>query len=184
MAKRIGITLGDCAGIGPEIVDIALKSGRLTVGAEYQIIGQYPKCSLGQPTADTARAALAAMEEAAVLASSGRIDAVVTGPIHKANLYNIGFEFPGQTEFFASRSGTTNFAMCLTGGKLTVGLVTAHIPLRDVAGSLRTSEIVRVGLLLTDFVGRRSQKPGRVAVAGFNPHAGESGKIGNEEIEI
>jgi 4-hydroxythreonine-4-phosphate dehydrogenase len=184
MAKRIGITLGDCAGIGPEIVDAALKSGRVSNAAEYQIIGEYPTCSLGQPNADTARAALAAMEEAAGLAKSGEIDAVVTGPIHKAHMYAIGFRFPGQTEFFAERSGTTNFAMCLTGGKLTVALVTTHIALRQVANSLQQSEIVRIGLLLADFLRRRLGKSGRIGVAGLNPHAGESGKMGDEEIQM
>ncbi|MFL6515335.1 MAG: 4-hydroxythreonine-4-phosphate dehydrogenase PdxA [Chthoniobacterales bacterium] len=184
MGKRIGITLGDCAGIGPEIVDAALKSGRLSSAAEYQIIGRYPTCSLGQPNPDTARAAVAAMEEAATLAENGAIDAVVTGPIHKAHMYNVGFEFPGQTEFFAARSGTTNFAMCLTGGKLTVGLVTTHIALRQVAESLHQSEIVRVGLLLGDFLRQTSRNSGRIGVAGLNPHAGESGKMGEEEIQI
>ena len=74
--------------------------------------------------------------------------------------------------------------MCLTGGKLTVALVTAHIPLGKVPRALRKSEIVRVGLLLAEFLRLRSKNTPRVAVAGLNPHAGESGKLGREEIEI
>jgi len=181
---RIGITLGDCAGIGPEIVEAALKSGRLSRAADYRIIGDYPLCSLGKPTPETARAAVAALEQAVSLAKAGELDGVATGPIHKANMYAIGFDFPGQTEFFAARCGIENYAMLLTGGTLTVALVTTHIPLRQVADTLRQSEIVRVGLLLADFLRRRSEPPVRIAVAGLNPHAGESGKIGNEEIEI
>jgi 4-hydroxythreonine-4-phosphate dehydrogenase len=84
--------------------------------------------------------------------------------------------------------------MCLTGGKLTVALVTAHIPLRKVPRALKQSEIVRVGLLLAEFLSRRSSakadraspaiRAPRIAVAGLNPHAGESGKLGLEEIEV
>ena len=194
MPVRIGITLGDCAGIGPEIVDLALKSDRVPKSAEYQIIGKYPNCSVGQPSLETGRAAAAALEEAVTLARRGELDAVVTGPINKARMYEAGFKFPGQTEFFADRCGVKNFAMCLTGGKITVALVTTHIPLREVPSALRQSEIVRVGLLLADFLSRRSaakaDQPShacpapRIAVAGLNPHSGESGKIGREEIEI
>ena len=135
MSKKkpcIGITLGDCAGIGPEIVQLALKTDRLPKSADYKIIGKYPQCSLGKPTAETSRAAAAALEEAVTLARRGELDAIVTGPVHKARMYEIGFRFPGQTEFFAERCGVKNFAMCLTGGNLTVALVTAHIPLRKV----------------------------------------------------
>src|SRR5437762_12966113 len=184
MQPSIGITLGDCAGIGPEIVGLALKSGRLPNSAEYKIVGKYPDCSLGRPTVETARAAAAALEEAVTLARRGELDAVVTGPIHKARMYAAGFKFPGQTEFFPERCGVKNFAMCLTGGKLTVALVTTHIAVSEVPRALKQSEIVRVGLLLVDYLRFRSSNAPRVAVAGLNLHAGESGKLGREEIEI
>ena len=184
--KRIGITLGDCAGIGPEIVDLALKSGRLPDSADYIVVGKYPDCSLGKPNLETARAAAAALEEAVTLARRGELDAVVTGPVHKARMYEAGFKFAGQTEFFAERCGVKNFAMLLTGGKITVALVTTHIPLSEVPGALKQAEIVRVGRLLVDFLRCRSNPATagpRIAVAALNPHAGESGKIGREEIE-
>jgi 4-hydroxythreonine-4-phosphate dehydrogenase len=181
---RIGITLGDCAGIGPEIVDQALQSGRLPISADYEIIGRRLEDKIGQPDLETARAAAAALEEAVTRARRGELAAVVTGPIHKARIYEAGFKFPGQTEFFAERCGVENFAMLLTGGKITVALVTAHIPLAEVPRALKESEIVRVGLLLRDFLRRRSVEHPRIAVAGLNPHAGESGKIGREETEI
>ena len=200
MRPRIGITLGDCAGIGPEIVDLALKSGRVPDSVEYVVIGRQPGCKPGAPTFKTARAAAAALEEAVTRARRGGLLAIVTGPVHKARMYEAGFKFPGQTEFFAERCAVKNFAMCLTGGKITVALVTAHIPLSEVSGALKRSEIVRVGLLLADFIHKRSPKldrlkrssspaderktSARIAVAGLNPHAGESGKIGREEIEI
>src|SRR6059036_3343688 len=152
---RIGITLGDCAGIGPEIVDLALKSGQVTDSVEYVIIGRQPDCKPGKPTVETARAAAAALEEAVTLARRGELEAIVTGPVHKARMYDVGFKFPGQTEFFAERCGVKNFAMCLTGGEITVALVTTHIPLSEVPRALKQSEIVRVGLLLADFLSRR-----------------------------
>ena len=124
------------------------------------------------------------LEEAVTLARRGELDAIVTGPVHKARMYEVGFKFPGQTEFFAERCGIKNFAMCLTGGKITVALVTTHLPLREAASALKQSEIVRVGLLLADFLNSRSVSSPRIAVAGLNPHAGESGKLGREEIEI
>jgi 4-hydroxythreonine-4-phosphate dehydrogenase len=184
MPPRIGITLGDAAGIGPEIVNAALASKFLPPNADYQIIGKYPDCTLGKPSPETARAAAAALEEAATRALRGELDAVVTGPIHKASMYGIGFKFPGQTEFFAERCGIKNFAMLLTGGELTVALVTTHIPLHDVPVKLKREEIVRVGCLLADFLRRRAIDKPRIAVAGLNPHAGESGNIGREELEI
>jgi 4-hydroxythreonine-4-phosphate dehydrogenase len=194
MALRIGITLGDCAGIGPEIVDLALKSEHVPKSATYKIVGKYPDCSVGQPTIETAHAAAAALEEAVTLARRGELDAIVTGPVHKARMYEAGFKFPGQTEFLAERCGVKNFAMCLTGRKITVALVTTHIPLRDVPSALKQSDILRVGLLLADFLrywprsssakADGSKSSPRIAVAGLNPHAGESGKIGREEIEI
>jgi 4-hydroxythreonine-4-phosphate dehydrogenase len=192
MRPRIGITLGDWAGIGPEIVDLALKSGRVSDLAEYVVIGQRLNCKPGKPSIETARAAAAALEEAVTRARRGELQAVVTGPVHKARMYEAGFKFPGQTEFFAERCGVKNFAMCLTDGKLAVALVTTHIPLSDVPRALKQSEIVRVGRLLADFMQRRKRQQHlnalsiqvRIAVCGLNPHAGESGKIGREEIEI
>lgn len=184
MRLRIGITLGDPAGIGPEIVQAALASGRLPQTADYSVIGRPVACALGQPTSETAHAALDALEESAARAVRGEIQAVVTGPIHKARMYQIGFQFPGQTEFFANRCGVKNFAMLLTGGKLTVALVTTHLPLREVPSVLEQGEIVRVGLLLEDFLHRRGIRNPRIAVAGLNPHAGESGALGRDEVEL
>jgi 4-hydroxythreonine-4-phosphate dehydrogenase len=170
----IGITLGDPAGIGPEIVEAALRSGKLERGFEYLIIGETGDARPGEPTPASAQAARAALEESARLALSGEIAAVVTGPIHKARMQAEGFAFPGQTEFFAERAGVRNFAMCLTGGALTVALVTAHLPLRAVAENLRSSEIIRIGQLLAAFLTARIGRAPRIAIAGLS----------REEIEI
>src|SRR5678815_4388842 len=82
---RIGLTLGDCAGIGPEIVELALKSGRVPDSIEYVLLGRQPNCKPGVPTPETARAAAAALEEAVTLARRGELEGIVTGPVPGAN---------------------------------------------------------------------------------------------------
>ncbi len=183
-SRIIGVTLGDLAGVGPEVVRGALDSGRIDPEFRWRVLGDWGGARPGSPTAETARGALAALEEAAGLARAGEIAGVVTGPIHKARMQAIGFPFPGQTEFFADRWGAANFAMLLTGGALTVALVTAHVPLREVPGLLTQGEIGRVGRLLAEFLCVRRGGTPRIAVAGLNPHAGEDGMLGSEETEV
>jgi 4-hydroxythreonine-4-phosphate dehydrogenase len=184
IAIRIGVTLGDPAGIGPEVVDAALKGLELPPGCEIKVIGDTTGHQAGKPTPASAQAAFAYLNEAADKLLAGSLHAVVTGPVCKHAMHAVGFHFPGQTEFFAARAGVENFAMCLTGGALTVALVTAHLPLSHVADSLNTAEIVRVGRLLHSFLRLRGIASPRIAVAGLNPHAGESGDLGRDEIEI
>lgn len=182
--KRIGITLGDPAGVGPEVVEAVMAGFAPPCGVSLEVLGCASGHEPGKPTPASARAALEALEEASRLLNAGEWDAVVTGPVCKHAMKACGFDFPGQTEFFADRSGTVDFAMCLTGGALTVALVTCHIPLAKVAGSLRTAEVARVGRLLRGFLMRRGISDPHIAVAGLNPHAGESGDIGREEEEV
>jgi len=183
-SRVIGITLGDAAGVGPEVIRGALESGRLDKDFTYRVLGNAEGVTPGKPTPETARDALATLEDAARLAGAGDLAAVVTGPIHKARMQAVGFAFPGQTEFFADRWGTRDFAMLLTGGALSVALVTAHVPLKAVAELLSEEEIVRVGRLMVDFLRIRTGRIPRIAVAGLNPHAGEDGKLGSEEGRI
>lgn len=178
----IGYTLGDQAGIGPEVVRAALKQA--PAGAQYLQIGQTIPCTPGCPTEATAQAALEHLELAAEALRSGSIDAVVTAPICKEALHKLGFSYPGQTEFFADRLGVKDFAMCLTGRRLTVALCTTHVALADVPHLLRTEEIVRVGSLLARFLQRTGKSRPRIALAGLNPHNGEAGAFGNEECTI
>jgi 4-hydroxythreonine-4-phosphate dehydrogenase len=180
----IGITIGDPAGIGPEIIRAALASGRLDPNYRYEVFGDAAGVVPGTPTPRSAQIALQALEEAVRRARDRELAAVVTGPIAKARMQEVGFAFPGQTEFFATRCEVRDFAMLLTGGALTVALVTAHVPLRAVPRLLAKSEIVRVGTLLASFMRRRTGRVAQIAVAGLNPHAGESGTLGHEEIEI
>lgn len=180
----IGITLGEAAGVGPEVTAAALASGKLDARFDYRVIGSCPEVVPGKPNETTARAALAALEESVRLLRSGEIDAVVTAPVSKDHLAGYGFDFPGQTEFYAARFHCHDFQMCLTGPHLTVGLVTIHEPLRAVPDLLSTAEIVKHGRLLAEFCQRRGRTQPRIAVAGLNPHAGENGRMGTEEITI
>lgn len=181
---HILITLGDPAGIGPEIVAKALSSGQLPEGFTFEVIGDASGVTLGKPDERSAQAALAALEEAAQRLKAGTADAVVTAPVAKEPLQRIGFPFPGQTEFFADRLGTSDIAMCLTGDTLTVALVTIHVPLAEVPSLLSREEIVRVGKLLASFLRQRGIPLPKIAVAGLNPHAGEGGAFGQEEQTI
>jgi 4-hydroxythreonine-4-phosphate dehydrogenase len=178
----IGLLAGDPSGVGPELLTVALR--HVPRGVIPRVIGGASPLSPGHPVREGSLRAMAALEEAARLAMAGEIAAVVTGPVSKKRLHGVGFPFPGQTEFFAARSGTENHAMLLTGGPLTVALVTAHVPLREVPPLLTTDEIVRVGGLLAAFLHRRGIVSPRIAVAGLNPHAGEQGDLGDEEERI
>ena len=178
----IGYTLGDQAGIGPEVIEKALP--HLDRNAEYRPMGGRIPAIPGQPTEATARAALEQLECAAEALKEGVIDAVVTAPICKEGLHRLGFRFPGQTEFFAARLGVKDFAMCLTGRRLTVALATTHVALKEVPELLKSEELVRVGMLLSDFLKRIGTPHPRIALAGLNPHNGESGAFGCEESGI
>ncbi|MEW5773910.1 MAG: 4-hydroxythreonine-4-phosphate dehydrogenase PdxA [Thermodesulfobacteriota bacterium] len=130
------------------------------------------------------RAAGLALEEACRLLRSGQAAGVVTCPLHKAMLLAAGFDFPGHTELLAERLGVGRDGVCmhLCGPRLRVSLVTTHPPLAAVPGLVTRERILR-GLSLTADLMRRQGVVGPVAVCGLNPHAGEGGTIGREEVE-
>jgi 4-hydroxythreonine-4-phosphate dehydrogenase len=181
---RILITLGDPAGIGPEVVDKAMSSGKLPESFSFDLLGDRSAGIPGKPDRRSAAAALAALEEAVTQLKLGHADAVVTGPVCKDNLQAIGFPFPGQTEFFASAFGVRDFGMLLTGNTLTIGLATIHEALAGVPKLLNCDSIIRIGTLTAGFLKRRGISNPRIAVAGLNPHAGENGAFGDEETRI
>jgi 4-hydroxythreonine-4-phosphate dehydrogenase len=182
--KRIIITLGDPAGVGPEVIDLALASGSIPKGYEIGIIGDRSAGILGKPDSASAAAAMAALDEAVLQLKNGSADAVVTGPVSKEGLQSLGFPFPGQTEYFAHAFGVKEFGMLLTGDSLTVGLATIHIPLSKVPEQLTIEKICRIGTLTVDFLKRRRLNQPRIVVVGLNPHAGENGVFGDEEWRI
>jgi 4-hydroxythreonine-4-phosphate dehydrogenase len=181
---RIIITLGDPAGIGPEVIDGALASREIPHGFDIEVLGDRHAGTPGRPDACSAAAAMAALDEAVRQLKNGSADAVVTGPVSKEALQTLGFPHPGQTEYFAAAFGVTDYGMLLTGATLTVGLATIHEPLAEVPRLLTTDRITRIGLLMADFLRRRGIPDPRIAVAGLNPHAGENGAFGNEETRV
>ncbi len=178
------ITPGDPAGIGPEVIRLALASPELPNDCDFECLDATMDIEPGKPNEHSARVALAALEEAARRLVDGTADAVVTGPVSKESLQAIGFPYPGQTEFFCDRLGAGEVTMCLSGDHLTVGLVTIHIPLAQVSSSLTSAGIIRAGRHLADFLRQRLKRTPTIAVCGLNPHAGENGAFGDEESRI
>lgn len=178
----IGYTLGDQAGVGPELMQRVLPL--LPKDATYLPMGPALPCTPGCPTADTAKMALEHLENAAQALREGRIDAVVTAPVSKERLQSIGFAYPGQTEFFADRLGASRYAMCLTGQRLTVALCTIHIALEEVPRRLSQEQIEQTGELLCEFLQHLGIPRPRLAVAGLNPHNGENGAFGTQEQRL
>ena len=174
---RILITLGDPAGIGPEVIDHALAAVAIPAGFEIEVLGDRSAGSPGKPDKRSAAAAMEALDESVRRLKNGTADAVVTGPVSKAGLQSVGFPFPGQTEYFADAFGVSDFGMLLTGAKLSVGLATIHEPLAKVPALLTEEAIVRIGNLTANFFRRRNILQPRIAVACLNPHAGEDGSF-------
>jgi len=173
---RIGITLGDPAGIGPEVVAKALASGKLNVRCDYEVIGDVR----------TGRRADAVdwVVEGARRSLSHELDALVTAPLSKGLLRKAGYRFEGHTELLAHVSHAKKFAMMLVGGPLRVALVTIHTPLANVPRLISTGKILNVVELSHDACKRFGIKRPRIGVAALNPHAGEGGLFGNEERRI
>ncbi|USI73131.1 4-hydroxythreonine-4-phosphate dehydrogenase PdxA [Sphingomonas morindae] len=223
LATPLALSMGDPAGIGPEIIGKAWQRRTEAALPPFFAIGDYraitkvwdgpivrisdPAEALarfdeglpivevedagdivpGQPNMPGARCAIAALEIAVGLARSGAVAALVTGPVSKAQLYAIGFTHSGQTEFVAERCGVAagNVAMMLAGPTLRTVCVTTHVALA------RVPELLTIDLVMARarVAARGLQRDfgiaePRLALAGFNPHAGEGGALGLEEIEI
>jgi len=139
----------------------------------------------GNPTAETAKAMVQYIMVASDLAIKGRIAAMVTCPINKVAMQIAGCQYNGHTELLAERTKTENFAMMLAGNRLRVVLVTIHVPLNTVPSLLSEQKILlTIKLAWNTLHERFGIKKPRIAVAGLNPHAGETGMFGNEETTI
>lgn len=180
----IGITWGDQAGIGPELVESVLSSPDLPSHVQWKVIGERIDARPGHPTPETAKAAWDALETAAEELNAGRLDAIVTAPVSKNQLQSVGYTWPGQTEFLAERLHADDFAMCLSGEHLTVGLVTIHEEIQQVPTLITEEKIIQTGKHLADFCLKRGIARPRIAIAALNPHAGENGAFGDEEERI
>lgn len=222
---KVGISIGDINGIGPEVVMKALSDSRILMDCtpiiygsnkvlahhkktielddfNYQSINSAEeakgkkifvvnlwkdeiKFEFGQPTEDGGKYAFESLEKATQDLASGKIDVLVTAPISKEAMAKTGFKFPGHTEYLADLSGEEEALMMMVSPTLRVGLVTSHIALKEVPTTITKEKILKKiqalnASLIKDF-GIRKPK---IAVFGLNPHAGENGKMGEEESSI
>lgn len=193
---RLVVTAGDPLGVGPEVLVKALARGAAS-GSEVTVLGdpqvvEATARRLGLPVPPLAgvgasgpASALHALEEACRAAREGRADAIVTAPVHKADLVRHGFRHPGQTEFLGEALGGVETTMMLAGPSLRVALVTTHLALRDVPAAVTRSRVEatirRVAAALVR--GFAIPRP-RIAVLGLNPHAGEEGLFGPEDDAV
>ena len=206
----LGITLGDPAGIGPEIVAATLAAAphewceRIVVYGDRkpleraaQMIGvtlpDIPilgaglgdRATPGAPNETTAAAQVGYLEAAVRAAAAGELDAIVTAPISKTWAKRAGFSFPGHTEMLAARLGAPEVVMMFAGPRLKVALATVHLPLADVARTLTTAGLRRtIELVAESLVRDFGLAAPRIGVVGLNPHAGEGGLLGSEDRDV
>ncbi len=218
---RIGLTMGDPNGIGPELLLRAFTAGelprdavvvgdhavlafandRLRIGAPLRPIREVSEASpgslnvlnqnalavtelsIGQVDERAGRAARHYIAEATRLALAGRIDAVVTLPVHKAAIRLSDPSFSGHTEFMAELCGQSDCVMLLISDKLTVSHVSTHVPLTEAIARVTSERVTHVIRLTHQALCRLRTAP-RLAVAGLNPHAGESGAFGHQDRDL
>ncbi|HVE49578.1 MAG TPA: 4-hydroxythreonine-4-phosphate dehydrogenase PdxA [Casimicrobiaceae bacterium] len=142
----------------------------------------------GRPDAANANAVVTMLERASDACATGVMDAIVTAPVQKSAILDAGIDFTGHTEFFAQRTSTPRVVMMLVGGEqsaLRIALVTTHLALRDVPGAI-TRDAVTATIQIVDRALREQfaiESP-RIGVCGLNPHAGEGGHLGDEDVEV
>lgn len=199
-AVRVAVTLGDPAGIGPEIVAAALRTPipdvQWTVIGPASHVGEFktdhetvvipgPDIEPGHPGPESGRIALASIDRGCDQALARKVDALVTAPVSKAQISASGFPFTGHTEHLAARCGVRHPVMMFCGASFRLTLVTTHLPLRKITLALKPEGIVHA-IRETEQALRRwfgISEP-RIAVCGLNPHAGEEGLLGTEERDI
>lgn len=147
-------------------------------------VGDNLAIDIGQPTLDGARAAILALEAAVHDLKEGTIDAVVTAPFNKHTVNNADFHFPGHTEYLINQFDAKDGLMLLCNDRMKVGVVTNHLPISQVASAITTEAILsKLRLMNSTLVRDFGADRPKIAVLGLNPHAGDGGTLGNEEIE-
>jgi len=155
--------------------------GTLRVAQEPLAVPSVP----GRLEPANARYVLALLDRAIDGALAGEFDAIVTAPVHKGVINDAGIAFTGHTEYLAQRTHSARAVMLLAAGELRVALATTHLPLAAVSGALTTDSLYEAGTILARELERRfAVRDPRIAVCGLNPHAGEGGHLGDEEVRI
>jgi 4-hydroxythreonine-4-phosphate dehydrogenase len=222
----LALTMGDAAGVGPEIIVRALDRAETYALARPLVIGDLDvfqatldgmkipltlhvvenvtqaffrygtidllnlnnirlnELTLGQVCPMAGRAAVVCVLKAVDLAMNGSVDAIVTAPLHKEAMDQAGYHYPGHTEILAEKTHTKDYRMMLTSGKLRVVLVTTHVALRKALDMIDQERVLHTIRMAEGAMRRLGIENPQVAVAGVNPHAGEGGLFGREEIDI
>jgi 4-hydroxythreonine-4-phosphate dehydrogenase len=220
--RPVAITMGDPAGVGPEIILKALRAvaerhdppammvsgtracmaeAAARLGLDVELVDDpagavFPRVAIveaatrdaplpiGLVSSEGGRLAYAAIERAVRLAVAGEAAAIVTAPINKAALNQAGYHFPGHTELLAHLTGTKGTVLMLAHGSFRVSHVTTHVALEKVPGLVTAERIRRVVDLTLDAMRRLGIAEPRVAIAALNPHAGEGGIFGRQDIDL
>jgi 4-hydroxythreonine-4-phosphate dehydrogenase len=183
---RVAITVGDPAGIGPEIVARAIADARVTEVCEPVVYGppDLTRFRPGQLSAEAGRAAYDAIVAAVNDVRAGRVEAMATAPVNKEAFALAGLPWRGHTDLLAHLTGAASVAMMFYADALRVVLATIHVPLADVPRLLTRASLEQVIRLTAREMPRFGFPSPRLAVAGLNPHAGEHGVMGSEEREV
>ena len=212
VAPRIAVTTGEPAGIGPEISLAALDAAQdahVTLIGDRSLLAERARASgaawptrasiehvplrtpvfAGRRDSRNAHYVLAILDRAVSGALSGEFDAIVTAPVQKSVINDARVAFTGHTEYLAERTGTPRVVMMLTGdtphGPMRVALATTHLPVASVAAALTVDGVAAVlKILIDELTSRFGIESPTVAVTGLNPHAGEGGYLGREEIDV
>jgi len=159
----------------------AQKAGTLTIVS----VEMAENCIAGELNAKNGSYVIETLKIASEKNISGEIDAVVTGPVHKGLINQAGIAFSGHTEYFANQANCSDVVMMLATEGLRVALVTTHIPLAYVSKAITAERLQKVTRILnTDLITKFGIKTPKIYVCGINPHAGEDGHLGREEIEV
>lgn len=203
---RIAITLGDPAGIGPEIVSKALRDPLVRTHCRPIVVGDplalalhrqaLPRAdmlpvpglnrhlALGRASREAGRSAMASLRQALALLRSRQARALVTAPVSKESFALAGMGCPGHTEWLARESGAQAVAMLMAAGGMRAILMTRHLPLAEVSRHLTGKEICRAARLGHAFAREHLKRSPRIVLCGLNPHAGDHGLIGAEEQRV
>jgi 4-hydroxythreonine-4-phosphate dehydrogenase len=183
---RIAITVGDPAGIGPEIVEKAAADASVRAVCEPIVFAPPPDNNIrtGEVSAAAGRAAYDTLLRAVEAARRGDVNAIATAPINKLAFAQAGLEWKGHTDLLAHLCGTDHVAMMFHSPALKVVLLTVHVPLQGVSALITAELVDRTIALTADAMSRFGVSRPKLALAGLNPHAGEGGVIGDEDDRV